>query len=145
MQVVHVGGAKHQAIMIHIRGDTLPGGNGPNVNDGLGGDPGRYKAHCPSLELRQPQEFQAQHLVIEVHGSLDILSVDHDVIQSHHVHRSLPRGFARAPRFVRYVPVWVVAEASATRQPDVSRILCRLARGANPRYRESMMHGLVAL
>ena len=144
MQMVHVGRAKHQAIMIHVRGHTLPGGDGPNVDDGLGGDPRRYKAHFPSLELLQPQELQAQHLMIEVHGLLDILGVDHNVIQSHHVHRSLPRDFPCAPRCVRHVPVWIVAETSAAGQSDVSRILCRLARGVNPRYREHTVHGLMA-
>src|SRR4030095_11090328 len=77
--------------MIHVRGHPLPGGDGTDIDDRLGGDPGRYKTDVPGPEFLQSQEFQTEHLLIEVYGALHILGIDYHMVESHHVHGSLPR------------------------------------------------------
>jgi hypothetical protein len=45
----------------------------------------------------------------------NVLGVHHHMVQSYHVHCSLPRGFPCQHGFARRVHVWIVTEASATR------------------------------
>jgi hypothetical protein len=72
--------------MIHVWGHAFPGGHGPDIDDGLGGDPGRGKAHFSGSELLEPQDLQAEHVAIKVDRLFNVLGVHHHMVQSHHVH-----------------------------------------------------------
>jgi DDE domain len=67
----------------------------------------------------------AQHLrprrhLLKMHGLLEVLGVHHHMVQSHHVHCSLPRAIPCKHGFIRRVPICIVAEASAVGQPGTS-------------------------
>jgi hypothetical protein len=114
MQLVHVGRAHPQVVMIHVWGHAFPICPGPDINDGLGGDPGRGKAHLSGPELLEPQDLQAEHVAIKVDRLFNVLGIHYHMVQSHHVHGSLPRGFPCQPGFAKRVHAWIVAAASAT-------------------------------
>ena len=61
-------------------GVTLSSGDGPDIDNRLGGDPGRHKTNFPGPEFLEPQEFQTEHLMIEVHGALNIVSIDDNMV-----------------------------------------------------------------
>jgi hypothetical protein len=80
MQAVHVCRAEHQAKMIHVRGHTFASRDGAEIDNRLGGNPGRHKTNFPSPEFLQPQQFQTEQLMIEVHGAFNIAGIDHNMI-----------------------------------------------------------------
>jgi hypothetical protein len=80
MQVMHVRRAEHQAIMIHVRGHTFASGDGSEIDNRLRGNPGRHKTHFPSPEFLQPQQFQTEQPMIEVHGALNIVGIDYNMV-----------------------------------------------------------------
>ena len=45
-----------------------------------GEKPGRHKTDFPGPKFFQPQEFQTEHLMVELHGTLNILSIDHHMV-----------------------------------------------------------------
>src|SRR5262245_21785071 len=94
MQLLHISRAQHQAVMVHVGSHPLPGGDRPDVDDRLGGDPRRDEAHSTSPEGFQSQELQAEHVRIKVDGSLTVLGIHYNMVQTHYVHDSLPTGCA---------------------------------------------------
>src|SRR5437660_12579763 len=82
--------------MVHVRREAIPSMDGPDIDNGLGGNPSGHETDVPGQEFCQPQQLDAEHIAVKVERLLEVVRVHHHMVESDDMHGSLPRVFPRA-------------------------------------------------